>query len=270
MTSDAGLLAVRERTRVAKLVGEEIARVLSQLDMSPDAYEYASSQRGPQRVPFLCTLWCPDPEKKDVLNRGIALHCLGVELMDDLLDGDTGLAVSDLGIGAYLIQLGTSLLCTAGRPSAVHATLERHYRNIWRYQIRELRDRPSTYKDWLDVARVKSGQVLVCYTEIVCFASGIEPDPKVQGDYADALGTLIMVRDDLKDYQETGELTGNLVWLLRERRTDVEAVSALIEELREQGQSALRRSKLDAGFDWFGAFADDAHERLRVIGADKT
>jgi len=265
MTSDHGLLIARERTRVAKLAGEEIARVLSPLDMSPDAYEYALAQRGPQRVPFLSTLWCPDPEIKDVLNRGIALHCLGIELMDDLLDRDTGLDMGDLSIGAYLIQSGTSLLCTVGNPLAVHSTLERHYQNIWRYQLRELRCRPSTFEEWLEVARVKSGQVLVCYTEVVCHASDIQPDPKIHDDYAEALGTLIMVRDDFKDYQETGELTGNIVRLLRERRTSVETVAALIDELREQGQSALRRSKLDAGFDWFATFAEDAHKRLGLI-----
>jgi hypothetical protein len=253
---------------VAKLVTREVERVLRPLDLSPDAYQYALAQRGPQRVPFLCTLWCPDAEKKELLNRGIGLHCLGIELMDDLLDGDTGLAMGDLSIGAYLIQVGTSLLCTAGNTAAIHHTLERHYQNIWRYQLRELRHRPSTYKEWLEVARVKSGQVLVSYTHVVCYASDIQPDPKIHDDYADALGTLIMVRDDLKDYQETGELTGNIVWLLRERLTTVQTVAALIDDLHEQGQSALLRSHLNAGFDWFGTFADDAHERLRVISGE--
>ena len=164
-----------ERKRIESLLSNDAAEALSGIGMTPDAYDYATSLRAHIRTPVFCTFWCLDPALRDALNRGIALHCLGIKLVDDLLDQDTRFSSVDLAPGVYLIQTGTAFLCTVAPPEKTHETLKQYYSRIWRCELAELRKRPSTFEEWLHTARIKAGEILECYTAIACHACNIEP-----------------------------------------------------------------------------------------------
>jgi hypothetical protein len=233
--SDSGF--EREWDRAHAEVRARVNGVLRDLGMSERALAYVAELRLYQRAPFLVTQWVRDPSLRSEMTEAVALHLIGIKLVDDLLDGDTDFDRWDLGLGVQLIQGATRALASHAHAHRVLAVLEEDYRRIWQGQLREKREPAETFEEWHRAAELNAARCLGCYAEAATLAGGDPAAVEAARAFARAFAFLVRIADDALDYAR-GERHGNLVHLLEGGALDVADVHALVEQMRSEGRRA--------------------------------
>jgi hypothetical protein len=248
----------REWDDVAAEVRAECLEVLTDLRMGEEALAYVKRFRGVPRFPHLSVQWVLDAGVRRRLGVHAGLHCVGIKLVDDLLDGDQPYPARDLGMGVYLVQRATSQFGQYANPAAVLASSQRDFATFWRVQLDEMRRPPETREEWLACASIKSGLLIASYAEMACLAGDVPDSVAPSRTFSQCMGTLVMIADDLVDYVKLGQRDGNLGHFLRTGRVSLGEIHEMVETLRADSRQALRQAPtayaLDSVVD---DFADD-------------
>ncbi len=226
-----------EWRRAQELVIGRCVEMLTDLGMTPEGVQFVVDMKGYPRIPYFIALWVEDPRQRLELGAAACIHCIGIKLLDDLLDADQPLSRWDQILGVYLMQ---SSAATMGRYENAGATLQvfaEDYRTIWRLQLEEMRERPAALQPWIRFASVKSGLLLATYAASACLAAGVPAAVEVAREFAIAYGVLFMIGDDLRDHVALGEEGGNLAHLVLTGRVDA---AELIAEIRRWQDRACR------------------------------
>jgi hypothetical protein len=223
---------------VGREVSAECLRILEGLGMGKECLEYVGRFRGIPMFPHLAASWVADGALRRELGIHAGVHCVGIKLIDDLLDLDQPYPRWDLGMGVFLVQAATSRFGQYANPAEVLAAAEEDFRTFWRVQLEEVHAPPDTRDDWLACARVKSGLPMAAYAEMACLAAGLREAVAPAREVCQCLGTLVMIADDLVDCLKLGQTSGNLGHFVRRGDVSTGEVEEMVEELR---RTALRR-----------------------------
>jgi hypothetical protein len=167
------------------------------------------------------------------------VHAIGIKLLDDLLDQDQDLSRWDQILGVYLLQSSTASMAAIGAHSDVCTAFAHDYAVIWRKQLEEMRLPAHSLSSWIDYARVKSGQMMANYAEVTCLAAGVPASIRTARKFAEAIGVLFMIGDDIRDYHERSEHRGNLAHLLAIGSARSEQAVSAITAWRDRAVSAV-------------------------------
>jgi hypothetical protein len=157
-----------------------------------------------------CT-WAAKPTSPTpFVAEAIALHMAGIKMIDDLVDQDSPASMIDLAVGARLLALAGFRL-----GSLAHEKAEQISRSgmdmVWHAFISEARYRPTNFDEWHVCASSKAGLLLQTYYRHACAAQNTST---TWSDFMRALGMLLMIRDDVRDYVRKSEKNGNLVSMI--------------------------------------------------------
>jgi hypothetical protein len=256
----AGSEAFRQEwDEVARRVRAENQAVLTDLGMGPETLAYVLKFRGFAKFPHLTTMWVLDPDLRMELGVHCGMHCIGIKLVDDLLDGDQPYPSSDLGMGVYLIQRAICQIGQHANPAAVLECTQRDYAVFWRVQLDEMKRPPENKAEWVACASVKSGLIIANYGEMACLAGDARESIAPSRDFGLAIGNLGMIADDLVDYVKLGQRAGNLGHFIKTGVVSRQEVVDLVEEQRQTAKRSLRAGgpiahDIDAVVDFY---ADD-------------
>lgn len=248
----------REWNDVTERVHRKCHDTLARIGVSERGLAYVDHFQGVAKFPYLVTAWIPDSSLRMALGVHAGVHCVGIKLIDDLLDCDQPYDSWDLGPGVYLVQMAT---CEMGQYHNSKEVLEIHRHDfdlIWKAQIGEARRPPATPDEWLQCARLKSGRLLATYGAAASLAANIPEAVQPSRIVGECIGTLVMIADDLVDHAKLGQTRGNLGSFLKDGTVSCEHVASMIEELRQTAFRALEISRTahDIGF-FINILADD-------------
>jgi hypothetical protein len=236
MTEPTSMMAEWEAVHAA--VVRRVHGTLADLGMSPRALAYVDSLRLYQRAPFLVAAWVPEAALREELSVAVAMHLIGIKLVDDLLDGDTDFERVDLGLGVQLIQGATRTLASHAHGARVLEVLEEDYRRIWQGQVREKRTPAASFGEWREAAELNAARCLGCYAEAATLAGGDAASVEAARAFARGFAFLVRIADDLLDYGR-GEREGNLGHLAALGLTGTPQIHALTEEMRALARAAV-------------------------------
>lgn len=207
----------------------------------PDLISHLSAMRLYQRVPYLLTEWVPDPERRDRVITGLGSHIIAMKLLDDVVDGDSGLDHKDLLLHYMLLQDAALVnLCqVADDPLAVLRAVQSDFEVICFGQVRTKRHLAEGLPTWRQHADTYGARFLACYAGLASLCGGVPETVPFARAFGAAFGMVITIADDLRDYSRHGEREGNLAHLLRCGTVGADDVVALLEELRTQALSAV-------------------------------
>ncbi len=228
-------------TTAEHAVRAHFEKLLSPLELQPSSLQYSLERKGALRWPFLVTAHLRvDDELRMSIMKAIGVHMLGVKLVDDLLDGDTSHPPADLSAGVFLVQCAAADLCQFENRREIRDTLQKRYSVIMLEQIRELRTRPCDFPSWASMVEYKAGYLLATYAEIASLASSPSPSSseteKVFAFFS-ALGRILMLRDDLIDFDRGQIRGGNIRHLVNEGSVKREEVLAFLEHSTSESRS---------------------------------
>lgn len=237
----AGSAAFRQEwDEVARRVRAENESVLTGLGMGPETLAYVLKFRGFARFPHLTTMWVLDPDVRMELGVQCGVHCIGIKLVDDLLDADQPYPSSDLGMGIYLLQRAVCKIGQHANPAAVLDCTQRDYAVFWRVQLDEMKKPPENKAEWIACAEVKSGLIIANYGEMACLAGNALESIEPSRVFGRAIGNLGMIADDLVDYVKLGQRAGNLGHFVKTGVVSYDEVVDLVEQERRVAKQALR------------------------------
>lgn len=236
---------------IADYVRDKILSRLVAMGSDESLRNHALGRLAPPRLLYVATVWVDDCALRRKVALGAGLHMLGINLIDDLLDQDTNQACTELTCaGSFLLQSGASILCTLARSQTGWKELELRYQRISRATLAEMRQRPGSLQEWVDLAQVKAGEVLECYVALACLAAGKKPRLHIERSLARALGLMFAVRDDWTDFWKRREEQGNLFWLLMEGRAEMTAVRHAVAEAANVAAKAMSIDGAAAELKW--------------------
>jgi hypothetical protein len=216
--------------------------ILGEVRMSQHGLRYVADLKGYPRIPYLSVIWVPVRTTRVDLGTAVCMHAIGIKLLDDLLDGDQDLDRWDQILGVYLIQVTSAVFSGYPHASEAMRRFENDYRTIWRMQLEEARAPARSLDEWVRYARIKSGLMMACYADVACLAGTVKHCVPSARDFAEAIGVLFMIGDDIRDHAESGETRGNLVELIRQGQIDRKGAIVTITAWCSQALCAIRRN----------------------------
>lgn len=218
----------------------EAETLLAAAGASAEMRGYVKDMKGYPRIPYLSALWVPERDCRVAAGAAVCVHAIGIKLIDDLLDQDQPHSRWDQALGVFLIQSASALLAQHENAARAMNAFARDYEVFWRMQLREAAIPPRTLSEWIAYARVKSGLMMANYADVACLMGGALEAIPVARDFAEAVGVLFMIGDDLRDFDEANAPPGNLVSMTRRRVVSPGDILASLDEWRERACGAIR------------------------------
>jgi len=234
--------------------------LLAATGASAEMRRYVADMKGYPRIPYLAALWVPDRDRRVAIGAAVCVHAIGIKLLDDLLDQDQPYSRWDQALGVFLMQAAAASLAQHESPALAMDAFARDYEVIWRMQLLEAAVPPRTLSAWIEYARVKSGRMMASYAEVACLAGGAPEAIPAARDFAEAVGVLFMIGDDLRDLAETGEAPGNLAWMAKQHVVTRGEVLAAIDAWAARAGASIRSR---APSHDLSSFVDGYARRLR-------
>jgi len=209
----------------------------------PATVEYISAMRFYIRSPFPLTLWVPDPTVRMELTCDLAMHIVGMKLLDDLIDGDNDVDRYDLG-GCLLLQHRAvrGLTARAQEPRHILEVLDDEFVTIGVGTHRSRSEPAQNLAQWRDRAEAYGSAFLGCYGTLAAIAGGVPEAIGPANLLGRRLGMIVTIADDLTDYYRNGQRTGNLGHLIKTDQVTTTEVAELVEEMRSSAAGLLRES----------------------------
>jgi hypothetical protein len=217
------------------------ARVVTRLEAmscSPAMIAHVSQLRLYYRAAFLLSVWAQDIDARRELSSALACHIVGMKLLDDLVDQDSGVDRFELGGGALTLLLAAAAQFQGFAGSAdIARTLDDNFLRICRTQLKCKQTAARTLEQWLGYAEDYGSRFLATYGRVGGLAAGLNHEQAtVPERFASAFGMIITISDDLTDYFRHDERDGNIGALLVDGAVTRERVEG---ELRSQRQKAI-------------------------------
>lgn len=205
---------MEEWKHVEDIVRSDLLRHTTDLNMTPACTAYVQKLRGYHRLPYLTTMWVQDVQLRRSLGVAFGIHCVGIKLLDDLIDQDQEFHPIDLALGSQLINIGVASMCAHANSALIANSISEDYRVIWAQQWSEINCPARDLESWCRYAWVKAGLVMGCYAQVAQLAAGSKNLVQAARAFAENYGILVMMSDDLKDYIDLHETAGNLGHLI--------------------------------------------------------
>jgi hypothetical protein len=241
-STPAAIAFQTEWSRAAKTVRTEAIGIVQSLGCSEALIAYLGSMNIYPRIPYLTASWIADQELREQLGMAISLHAIGLKLLDDLVDADSDLPVSDLGTGHVLTCAATSRFHEATGGKLLVGNLAA-WMPVYRHVIHEPLTHVEDLQHWVDGARLKS--LLYLYVE----ALYRERRPEACDDLREAFelfAALGQVVDDYKDREGMCE-PGNLILMIADGRVSPSEALAWVEGARQRIRAIFARFTPDFG-----------------------
>jgi hypothetical protein len=254
---------LEEWEAAAKTCTATAIEVLRGLGCGEAIISYVASLRIYPRIPYLCAGWIDNRSERRELGIALALHAIGVKLLDDLVDGDTDFAPNDLAMGHFIAQLGNERYFEASSGNLLTSGTIERWLPAARYVRHEIHSELEDFDQWVSGAVRKA--LLPLYVE----ALYRERLPQICEELKSVFGlttALGQVVDDWNDRERDAE-AANLIVMINDGRVDravahswVVDTRSLIFEVLERHPPALAMAPFIAGL------ADRATASVAVTG----
>jgi len=231
--SQAAFMAEWEAAATA--VQDTLQTIFVELGCGEDIRRYVSGLRIYPRIPYLCASWVADPGHRKEIGIAFAIHATGLKLLDDLVDGDSGLRASELVVGQIFCQVAIERYFAASNGKLLAVNTMGEWLPMYRHVITE---QEATFVDldhWIAGCRIKS--LLYLYIESLYRADL----PRTCDDLREAfilLTTLGQVVDDWNDRTNEHE-TSNIILMAADGRINRASAIEYVEIVHRKLQAIL-------------------------------
>lgn len=203
--------------------------ILRQLECGEEVISHVASLRIYPRIPYLCAAWIESATERRELGISVALHCIGLKLLDDFADGDTNIAAVDLVSGGHLItQAATERYFDAsGGDLLVQGTIE-----CWLPAARHVRQEIHMDMNGLDewLAATAKKALLPLYIGVLYQKRQPHACEALETAFT-LIVTLGQIVDDWNDRNNAME-TSNLIVLIKDGRASHDAAREWVVNAR--------------------------------------
>lgn len=218
-----------ESAKALNLMMKAVDQVMEDMDISRELREYVHRRKGLTRKVYPTAAWVKNPHKRMILGTASCLHCLGLMLLDDIIDADTEFSNAELIVGT---EFCTKAYVMMKEVDALSYFFD-DYREVWMPKMRHVIKEPVTdinsLEEWENTALIKAGEVLACYTRFCFAAEQMLDNFETVRPVFRALGIVFTVVNDYAGRARPTEQHSNIFALInRGLISKIEAV-ALIE-----------------------------------------
>jgi hypothetical protein len=232
----------RESGRALHLMLVAADEVMDDMEISQSMREYVHRRKGTARKLYPAAAWVRDPALRLKLGTASCLHCLGLKLLDDIIDADTPYDNRELIVGTEFCTKAYVMMNEVG----VLPAFFQDYRQVWMPQLRHVTKEPTTpihtIGEWERSTNLKAGEVIACYARFCFAAEGRLADFVTVRPVFRALGIMFTIINDYTGRQKPTEQHANLFALIARGLIRQDAVVALMNRSYSdflQGISAL-------------------------------
>lgn len=210
-----------------------IEKILASQGVSGKGLNHALNQPFYYRVPGLFSVWISDSTKRIKAAELMIIHCIGLKMIDDIVDNDHDIDHCELILGAHLMQY--AILHMADMAGTAHMEVHRLFFESYHSIYGSIcsnngRSKIDSLDSWITTANIQGGEVFSCYGMA---ASLIENHNAKQGginDFCKGFGRLVILLDDFADYVDLNEEDGNLAHLYKSGEISKAEILTILED----------------------------------------
>jgi hypothetical protein len=220
-----------------------INRMLKDMAISDAGLAHVLSQSFYLRLPAFMANWTIEREKRLVAAEQMIIHCVGLKMYDDMVDGDQAVSNFDMTGGVHLMSHAIHNLTRLAKDGEIVDLFLENYGEIWK-SITQYRGRQSvsTLEEWIESASIQGGKVFECYAVAACMVSGSKSSIEGAKKFSDGFGKIIVMYDDFVDHLEANELDGNIAHLYRIGEASRDAIVEILEQARSDALGGIAAS----------------------------
>jgi len=222
--------------------------VMERMGVSQELVTYVGKRRGTTRKLYPAAAWLRDPKLRLQLGTASCLHCLGIKILDDIIDADTPYANREL-------MVGTELCGRAYEMMASHDVLQKFFLDysdrwmpLWRHVTKEPVTDIVDLAAWERSTNAKAGDIIAFYAHFALAVDGRldlfeNVRPALRG-----LGVMFTVVNDYTGRDKPTEAHSNLFALMAAGRIDPDDVVELMEEYYRRFEEGIAATPPELNF----------------------
>lgn len=228
MIEDQFSLEIDQASENAKI---SFSAILTDLGISEKGLNYVLGQSFYRRVPGLFCVWIADKDRRIKASELMIIHCIGLKMVDDIIDDDHGIENSDLFLGVQLMQYAVCKMHEMSPDSGINNLFLEQYQVIYR-DICKSKGRGvlENSEAWLKSASIQGGSVFSTYGLAALMIDGSGQSRTAVSDFCIGFGRLVVLLDDFVDYIERDERGGNIAHLYRQGLVTQKEICDILEE----------------------------------------
>lgn len=232
-----------EMNRASENAKRTVNRMLKDMEISDAGLSHVMAQSFYLRLPAFMANWTLESDKRLAAAEHMIVHCIGLKMYDDMIDGDQAVSNFDMTAGSHLMMDAVhGLRNLAGDCRVVDVFLE-NYRDIYRsITLHRGRQLVSTLEQWIESASVQGGKVFECYAVAACMVSGNESSIAAARRFSDGFGKIIVMYDDFVDFLDTNETDGNIAHLYQIGKSSRSDILDVLERARTDALAGIADS----------------------------
>ncbi|WP_404478517.1 hypothetical protein [Novosphingobium sp. BL-52-GroH] len=227
------------REHVRSHSSAEIERVLRGAGSADGLVQYALGREGTFAWSAFASWFVRGHPAADMIACCVALHMVGIKLLDDLADEDSPFPPQDLLCGARLGEWAAICAASLAGGQAAAVAMFADMAPVWcAFSGEPLGEKPDTLGSWLALASAKAADLLQAYVSFAVRLAGERSPSEAVTTLARNLGLMLMVRDDLRDFHEKAERSGNLWHILQQDCRCLAAALGPVHQMALQANAA--------------------------------
>lgn len=261
----------RESAAAIDALMDEADQLMAEFGTPASLIVYVHLRKGWMRKLYPTAAWVRDGDLRRRLALANGLHCLGLKLLDDIIDEDTDFRGRELIVGQQFCMRALELVNEAGALPAFF----RDYQAVWGPITRHITKEPTTpilsLKQWEQSANVKAGDVLAAYARFCfCAEDRLDEFEAVRPAFH-AFGTIFTVLNDYLGRDRPTEAHSNLFALIGQGVIQPAEVADLIRTCFDRFESCLAANPPELDFhEPLTETRDTFLSIMRAIAGDPT
>lgn len=228
-----------ESQRALDNMMSEATDVLRRLDVSDELMAHVHKRRGWTRKLYPTSGWIRDPELRLLVGTATSMHCLGITLLDDVIDADTALSNRELMAGTEVCVRAYELMARKDVLPLFLADYTDEWLPIWKHVMKEPITDIFDLGAWERTAAIKAGDIIAFYARFSLAVAGREQEFRILQQVFRAMGVIFTVLNDYLARDRPTEAHSNLFALMQTGRIDRTDVIAMMDDHFDKFERAL-------------------------------
>lgn len=221
-----------------------IKKMLEDLGISDVGMAHVMAQSFYLRLPAFMANWTIERDKRLAAAELMIVHCVGLKMYDDMIDGDQAVSNFDMTGGVHLMSHAIRGLTSLAQDGAVSDLFLENYGEIWRsITVYKGRQSVSSLEQWIESASVQGGKVFECYAAAACMISRNKSSIAAARRFTDGFGKIIVMYDDFVDFLEEDEIDGNIAHLYQTGKVSRDGILDVLEQARSDALAGIATSR---------------------------